>query len=993
MLYCDTCEGIMKERHYARFKKERKGMQLKDLNAYEILEQRPMKDLNSEGIILRHKKSGARIAVISNDDDNKVFYIGFRTPPEDSTGVAHIIEHTVLCGSEKYPVKDPFVELVKGSLNTFLNAMTYPEKTIYPVASCNGKDFQNLMSVYMDAVFHPNIYKYQEIFKQEGWHYELEDKDAPVTINGVVYNEMKGAFSSPDDVLSRQIMTSLFPDTTYANVSGGDPLHIPELTYEEYLDFHRRYYHPCNSYIYLYGDMDVAEKLLWMDEEYLGKYDAIDLDSSIGIQKPFEKPIEVTHQYSVASTEALENKTYISYNTVVGTAMDEKLYLAFDILDYALIGAPGAPLKQALIDAGIGTEVTGGYDSGTLQPTFSVIAKNTNSTEKEHFLKVIRETLTKLVQGGLNKKSLLAGINSSEFRFRESDFGHFPKGLLYGIQCLDSWLYDDMKPFLHLEALDTYKFLKEQVDTDYFEQLIQKYLIDNTHASVVIIEPCRGLNAKNEAELEKKLAAYKESLSDAQIEQLIADTKHLAEYQETPSPKEDLEKIPMLSRADMKKEAAPFYNEEKKIDDVTVVHHNIFSNGIIYLSLLFDIEHIPAEDIPYLGILKGVLGYMDTEHYTYADFANEVNIHTGGIGSSIGIYPGTKTQNDYKAKFEVRAKALPDEIKTAVHLMEEMLFGSKFEDEKRLYEIIAELKSRLQVSISSAGHSVASTRAMSYFSKAAAYKDSIQFYELLCDLEAHFEEKKEMLTAKLRTLTKQIFTRENLICSVTCDENGYSNAKTALESFLPKLFATVDRWGKTEIIPEKKNEGFMDASQVMYVARAGNFRAHGYDYTGALRILKVIMEYDYLWINIRVKGGAYGCMNGYMKNGDTYFASYRDPNLEKTNEIYNKIPDYIEHFTADERDMTKYIIGTLSDLDIPMNPSTKGDRSMAAYLQDISYDEVQKERDQILTATQEDIRGLKDMIASVLEENNLCAVGNEEVLQAGKEMFMELKHF
>ena len=967
-------------------------MQLKDLQAYEILEKRPIKDLNSEGIILRHKKSGARIAVISNDDDNKVFYIGFRTPPEDSTGVAHIIEHTVLCGSDKYPVKDPFVELVKGSLNTFLNAMTYPEKTIYPIASCNDKDFQNLMSVYMDAVFHPNIYKYQEIFKQEGWHYELESEDAPVTINGVVYNEMKGAFSSPDDVLSRQIMTSLFPDTTYANVSGGDPLHIPELTYEEYLDFHRRYYHPCNSYIYLYGDMDVAEKLAWMDEEYLSKYEAIELDSEIKLQKTFEKPVEVTHKYSISSTESEENNTYLSYNTVVETALDEKLYLAFDILDYALVSAPGAPLKQALIDAGIGSEITGGYDSGTLQPTFSIIAKNTNPEEKEHFLTVIRETLEGLVKNGLNKKSLLAGINSSEFRYREADFGHFPKGLLYGIQCLDSWLYDDMRPFLHLEALDTYRFLKEQVNTDYFEQLIQKYLLDNKHASVVIIEPEKGLNAKNEAVLEKKLAEYKAGLSEEEIKKLVENTRHLKEYQETPSLKEDLEKIPMLARSDMKKEAAPFYNTELSVKEVPVIHHDIFSNGIIYLTMLFDIAHIPAEDIPYLGVLKAVLGYVDTKNYSYADFSNEVNIHTGGIGSTIGVYPSVKEKDDYKVKFEVRTKALYDKLPEAVSLMEEMLFTSKLCDEKRLYEIIAELKSRLQVSISSAGHSVASTRAMTYFSKAAAYKDTITFYEVLCDLEAHFEERKEALIAKLKELTEAIFTRENLLVSVTCEKEGLSIATAELEKFIPMLFETAKTTKKAEIIPVQKNEGFMDASQVMYVARAGNFRAHGFEYHGALRILKVIMEYDYLWINIRVKGGAYGCMNGYMKNGDTYFVSYRDPNLEKTNEIYDGIPAYIEQFTADERDMTKYIIGTISDMDIPMNPSTKGDRSMAAYLQNISYEEIQKERDQVIHATQEDIRNLKDMIASVLDEKNLCVIGNEETLQAHEDMFDNLKH-
>lgn len=974
------------------FRKEDRQMELKDLQSYEILEQRPMKDIHSEGIILRHKKSGARIAVISNDDDNKVFYIGFRTPPEDSTGVPHIIEHTVLCGSEKYPVKDPFVELVKGSLNTFLNAITYPEKTIYPVASCNDKDFQNLISVYMDAVFHPNIYKYEEIFKQEGWHYELESEDAPITINGVVYNEMKGAYSSPDDVLSREILKSLFPDTTYANTSGGDPLHIPELTYEEYLDFHRRYYHPSNSYIYLYGDMDVAEKLQWMDEMYLSHYDAIDPDSEIGLQKPFVKPVEVTHKYSISSTESEENHTYLSYNTVIGTVLDEKLYLAFDILDYALVSAPGAPLKQALIDAGIGSEITGGYDSGTLQPTFSIIAKNTNPQEKDHFLSVIRETLEGLVANGLNKKSLLAGINSSEFRYREADFGQFPKGLLYGIQCLDSWLYDDMHPFLHLEAVDTYKFLKEQVNTGYFEQLIQKYLLDNTHASVVMIEPEKGLNAKNDAKLEKRLAEYKAGLKKEEIEKLVEETKHLKEYQETPSLREDLEKIPMLSRSDIRREAAPLYNTERKVKNIPVVHHDIYSNGIIYLTMLFDAKQIAAEDIPYLGILKGVLGYVDTKSYSYADFANEVNIHTGGIGSSIGVYPGTKNGDEYKVKFEVHTKALYEELPDAVGLMEEMLFTSNLEDEKRLCEIIAELKSRLQVAISSAGQSVASTRAMTYFSKTAAYRDKLTLYETLCDLEAHFEERKEMLIAKLKSMISEIFTEDNLLVSVTCDKEGLTIAQNELEKFIPMLFASAGKTKVAEIVPVKKNEGFMDASQVMYVARAGNFRAHGFDYQGTLRILKIIMEYDYLWINIRVKGGAYGCMNGYLRNGDTYFVSYRDPNLEKTNEIYDGIPDYIAQFTADEHDMTKYIIGTISEMDIPMNPSMKGDRSMAAYLQNISFEELQRERDQVLGATQEDIRSLHDLIASVLKDNNLCVVGNEEILQTHEAMFQQLKH-
>ncbi len=972
-------------------------MKLTDLNAYEVLEQRPLDDLHSEGCILRHKKSGARIAVIANDDDNKVFYVGFRTPPEDSTGVPHIIEHTVLCGSDKYPVKDPFVELVKGSLNTFLNAMTYPEKTIYPVASCNDKDFQNLMSVYMDAVFHPNIYKYQEIFKQEGWHYELEDEDSPITINGVVYNEMKGAFSSADDVLQRQILNSLFPDTSYRNESGGDPDFIPDLTYEAYLDFHRRYYHPCNSYIYLYGDMDVAEKLRWLDEEYLSHYKKITIDSAIREQKPFAKPVELVKKYPISSTETEEDNTYLSYNLVVGTVLDKKLYLAFDILDYALVSAPGAPVKKALLDAGIGKDITGGYDSGTMQPIFSFIAKNANGSQKEEFLSVIRETLKQQVKDGIDKKALLAGINGSEFRYREADFGQFPKGLLYGIQCLDSWLYDDMQPFMHLEASETYRFLKEQVKTDYFEQLIQTYLLDNPHASVVVIEPEKGLNAKKEEQLAKKLAAYKESLSKEEIQQLIADTKHLKQYQEEPSPREELEKIPMLRREDMKREAAPLINQEREVDGVTVIHHSMFSNGIAYLRFLFDIRDFAVEDIPYVGLLKYVLGYVDTEHYGYAELSNEINIHTGGIGCSFGVYPHMSGEEQMKVMFEVKTKVLMEELPEAGKLITEMIKTSVLSDEKRLLEILGQLKSRLQASLSSVAHSVASMRAMSYFSRAAYYQDAvggILFEQKIVDLAEHFEEKKADLIAKLEELTRKIFTPERMLVSVVCEEKDFVAVGREIGQLKQALYPSEGTAVRNlpPLVLEQKNEGFTDASKVQYVARTGNFKRHGFEYNGALRILKVIMGYDYLWINIRVKGGAYGCMNSYMRNGDTYFVSYRDPNLKKTNEIYDGIPEYLENFTADEHDMTKYIIGTVSDLDTPLNPNAKGARSMTALLQGITQEDLQRERDEVIGATEKDIRALKDMIASVLEEHNLCVIGNEEKLNEQKELFTELKN-
>ena len=398
-------------------------MDFSKLQAYEVIEQRDLKNLQSEGYLLRHRKTGARVLLMKNDDDNKVFTVGFRTPPEDSTGLPHILEHSVLCGSKNFPVKDPFVELVKGSLNTFLNAMTYPDKTVYPVASCNEQDFQNLMHVYMDAVFYPNIYEYEEIFRQEGWSYNLESKEDELTYNGVVYNEMKGAFSSPEGVLDRVILNSLFPDTSYRNESGGDPEVIPELTYEQFLDFHRKYYHPTNSFIYLYGDMDMEEKLIWLDEMYLNKFEKIDLDCRIKRQEAFDEVKDIEMKYSISSSESEEDNTYLSYNKVIGTSLDEKLYLAFQILDYALLSAPGAPLKKALIDAGIGKDILGSYDNGIYQPIFSVIAKNANPEQKEAFVNVIESVLGRMVSEGINEKALKAGLNYYEFRYREADFG------------------------------------------------------------------------------------------------------------------------------------------------------------------------------------------------------------------------------------------------------------------------------------------------------------------------------------------------------------------------------------------------------------------------------------------------------------------------------------------------------------------------------------------------------------------------------------------
>ena len=965
-------------------------MTIHDLAEYEILDEHRVEDVQSDGFILRHKKSGARIAILSNNDDNKVFYIGFRTPPEDETGVPHIIEHTTLCGSKKFPVKDPFIELAKGSLNTFLNAMTYPDKTVYPVASCNDQDFKNLMDVYLDAVFNPNITKYEEIFKQEGWHYELTGRDDELKINGVVYNEMKGAYSSPDEVLSSQIYRSLFPDNTYSKDSGGNPEYIPKLTYEAYLDFYHKYYHPSNSYIYLYGDMDVVERLEWLDKEYLSLYDYKKVNSEINKQPAFDEIKNVEAQYSITMDDSQENKTYLSYNRVVGDTLDEMLYQAFDVLDYALVSSPGAPVKQALIDAGIGDDVYGSYDAGILQPVFSFVAKNANASQADEFENIIENTLKEVVKTGINKEALLAGINSSEFKFREADFGQFPKGLLFGLNCLDSWLFDDMKPFIHLECLGTFAKLRKAVDTDYFEKLIQEYLLDNTHGSSVTVKPKRGLGNEREEALAKELSDYKASLSDEEIKKLIEDTEHLKKYQEEPSSDEDLRKLPMLTRADMKKNAMPFSNIEDELLDVKVVRHDIESNGIDYISFLFDAGDFAQSELGYLGFFTNALGLVSTEKYSYTDLANATNIYTGGISTGTASHPDIKDRNNFVFKFEVKLKVLEKNLDKALELMEQMLLSSDFTDTKRLGELVAQIKARLQANLSSSGHLVAAMRSMSSFSRYALYQDELKgvaFYRSICHIEKELSESPKSVSDKLAAIAKKLFARNRMLISFTGNNEAYGNAKPSLE----KVIAGFDKMSavgnQAEVHFNTAKEAFIDASQIQYVAKTGDFICEGYEYTGALRLLRIILSYDYFWINVRVKGGAYGCMNTFLRSGESYFVSYRDPNLSDTLDVYDRIPEYIKSFSPDERDMTKYIIGTFSALDTPMNPEAKGSRSLSAYLEGITYEQIQKERNEILNAQPEDIRRLADLVEAVLKKDSICVIGNENMIKESAGLF------
>ncbi len=957
--------------------------EVRKLTAYTVIESMDVDDLDSIGVILRHNRTGARVSLLINDDENKVFYVGFRTPPTDSTGVAHIVEHTVLCGSDKYPLKDPFVELAKGSLNTFLNAMTYPDKTVYPVASCNDKDFDNLVDVYLDAVFHPNIYHEPRIFKQEGWHYEMEDADSELTINGVVYNEMRGAFSSPDDVVEREILNSLFPDTPYGVESGGDPEVIPDLTYENFLDFHSRYYHPSNSYVYLYGNCDMARKLREIDEEYLSGYDALEVDSAIVGQEPFDSPRYVIREYPIAEDDSVKDKTYLTYSVVVSdNNLDPDEYVAFEVLEYALASTPGSPLKKALIDAGIGMEVHSEIANGTMQPYFSIIATESDPDRLKDFERIIEENLRRLVDEGLKKDTLLAALNLFEFRYREADYGSRPKGLMLGLNMLDSWLYDDSRPFVHVVSNATYARLKAKVETGYFEKLIKDRLLDNPHKAIVTVVPVPGLTGKRDQALAQRLKAYKESLPPDEIDRIVRETHELAEYQETGDTPETMAMLPQLKREDMRKTTEKPIFERCDDDGIETVFHDLFTNGIGYLVLSFRTDKIPTDYWPYLGLLRTVLGMMDTRDYSYSDLYTQISLNTGGIIPTTDCFMDAHDPDRYQITFDIVGKAMNDKLGTCLDLMEQMSIGTRLEDKGRLREIIEEAYSGIKAGMISAGHSVAARNAAAQFSEIDATMEAmsgIPFLRLLERAVGDFDANADELIDRMNRASRLIFRPENLIVDFAGSREALEGIRGNIRKLRDRLCTDeVDAPGAGPVAPTGRTVGYTTAAQVQYVARCGNFRKKGYAHTGALSVLKVILGYDYLWNQVRVRGGAYGCMTRFGRDGKGTFVSYRDPNLQRTVDVFEKTPEYVRNFDADERTMTKYVIGAIAELDVPKTPSQKADFGRAAYMTGRTPEMLQKERDELLGVEPAAIRALAGHVDAIMDTGAYCVVGGED---------------
>ena len=827
-------------------------------------------------------------------------------------------------------------------------------------------------------------------------------------MNGVVYNEMKGALSSPDDVLSRSIYAALYPHTPYAVESGGDPEFIPDLTYEAYLDFHRRYYHPSNSYIYMYGNMDMEERLTYLDEAYLSAFDRLEIDSEIPEEPAFTEPAEVCEHYSILAEEDEAGKSYLSWNvSLAKDGQDTELGLAFKILDYMLCDAEGAPVKKALRDKGIGEDVYSLLELGIRQPTYSVTAKYTDPERKEEFIETIENTLKEIADKGLDQRALLAGINHFEFKYREANYGYYPKGLVYGLNALDTWLYNDQAPFINMELGEAFAALKKKMGEGYFEQLIKDYLLNNPHKAIVVMTPEKGLTEKKAEALRQKMELFAQGLTREERQQIVDELAALRTWQETPNSKEDLEKIPMLGREDLSREVRPFVNrlEEAaftgsngKEMKATLVTHPLHTSGIDYLTFMFDISDLPQKFFPYLGVFKTLLGVLDTEHYSYAELDREINIYTGGVGPTVSVYTRNANPSDYRMTAEVNCKTLHENLQEAIGLVKEILTSTKWNSRERILEVLEEERAAMRAELPSSGHATAAVRAMSCISETSLIMDcvnGVNAYRTLDEVCGLLEKNEaDDLIAMLSEMAQFIFRQNRMMVDCTADESSMAEiteqAAQLGRSLFPAAAPEEDLAGygpKFAVSPVKVKEGFTTAGQVQFVCRAGSFGNKGLAYTGAMRVLRVILGYDYLWNNVRVTGGAYGCMSSFSRDGFAYFVSYRDPHLKRTIGVFEDAPAYIRSFDADERAMTKYIIGAVGALDHPMTPSTYGKYSLTAYMTGLTEEKARRERAQVLDCQPADIRALAAQIEAFLSDDCLCVVGSDEKVRAEKERF------
>jgi Zn-dependent M16 (insulinase) family peptidase len=955
-------------------------------SGFKLLDKKFVKEVNAECLYFDHVKSGARLFKIAAEDANKFFSIAFKTDPETNCGTPHIMEHSVLNGSKNFPVKSPYDELRKGSLSTFMNAFTGDDLTCYPIASMNEKDYFNLMHVYLDAVFNPRIYDDPRILKQEGWHYEMENVEGQLTYKGVVYNEMKGAFSDPSTELGYQINKNLFPDNGYHYSSGGYPSAIPKLTYSAFLDYHRKYYHPVNSYILLYGDADLDKELSFIDKEYLSKYSRSDRPVTFPLQKSFTAMKDVTAQYPVTEGSIIDNQTYISLSFVAGLNTDRALVMALKTISDVLINQESAPVRLALQDAGIGKDVNASVDE-LQQNVIHIIVQNANSSDKNRFHDIVMKTLRHVVEKGIDKKAVEGSINRTEFLLRE---GNTPqKGLTYNFQILPGWFFAD-DPYLTLEYEKPLANVKTALKTNYLESIIQKYIIDNPHALLLKMEPEPGLEKENNARSEKELKDYESTLSLRDKELLVKQTEELIAYQKEDNPQEALATIPVLDLKDVNPDATWYKIEEKKVSNVPVLYYKDFTNSIVYARFLFDVRVLPQDLISYAALLTEVLGNQNTENYSFGDLDKELNINTGGFNAFLIDYFENQDDKTFMPKIVINSKAMNGKLDKLFELTDEIVNHTRLTDVDRLKTIIARLQSQLDEQVKQNGYGYAQGRLISYFDNSGVFDEltnGFDYYWFITNLANNFDEMQNEITNNLTKTAALLFTKENLIATVTCGEDDYKTYSDNLQNFITTLPDSKAFYQKWEFNPEIKNEGFLTSSKVQYVIEGYNFKKLGYNWSGKMLVLNRILSRDYLHTRIRVVGGAYGGFSIFNQNGLVLFNSYRDPNLKETLDNYNGIINYIGELSFSPEEVTKYIIGTISSIDNPYTPSQKGNIAVKNYLEKTSKEDVQSERDEILSTTLSDIKEMKKMMADVLSKNAFCVYGNEEKIQLQKDLF------
>jgi presequence protease len=958
-------------------------------NGFRLVEKRFVEEVNAECLYFIHEKSGARLIKIAADDPNKMFNITFKTLPETDYGTPHILEHAVLNGSRNFPVKSPFDVLLKGSLNTFLNAMTSSDWTAYPVSSMNDKDYFNLMHVYLDAVFNPRIYDDPRILQQEGWHYELEDPDGELVIKGVVYNEMKGSFSSPLTELSYQVNKILFPDNTYGVSSGGYPQAIPGLTQEYFADFHRTFYHPSNSYIMLYGDADLIKELEFIDREYLSHYEKSEAIIDVKLQKPFDAMKVAEKPYAVPEGSSTKDNTYLSMSFVAGESIDRELVMAFQVLASALVNHESAPVRKALQEAGIGKDVRASFRSAR-QNVFQILVQNANPEDKDRFREIVLSTLNDVIENGLDKTMLEGIINRTEFNLREDNTPN--KGYSYVFAMTQGWLFAD-NPFLGLQYEAPLASVKDALTSSLLEDLAQKYMIENPHALLMALVPEQGLENKINAQLRKELAEYKKTLTSEEIQEIIRNTRELREYQKTDDSPEAIATIPMLQLSDISPEPNWFEAKEKKEEGIPVLYLDEFTNKILYTSFYFDIRVLPQELIPYTEILSTILGRMNTKNYTFGELENSVNIHTGGISASTDLFLENQSDDSLLPKFIMNGKSTSQKSDKLMELMSEIINHTQYNDKNRLKTLLTRHQSRFEASLKNNGRDFATTRLNSYFSQQGMYNEltqGLEYYYFITALVKNFDAEAENIIAKLEQTASLLFNQKNMVASVTGTKDEYK----AFTSYFARVLSPMSKndlsYSQWNFVQQKQNEGLITASKVQYVIQGYDFKKLGYSWNGKMRVLNQILSREYLQTQVRVVGGAYGGYARISSNGMIHFGSFRDPNLAETLQAYQASSDFLESFDADESLMTRYIIGTIAGLDRPTIPSQRGMIASRRWFEKTTYDFLKQERTEILNTTAQDIRNMKQLVSDVLAQNAICVYGGEEKIRQNSRFFSKL---